>query len=144
MPAEEQVVRAVEILRGTTFDFRVEATADVVALYGLDVLVAALERLDAGIEPGPAQNRPLEQSDAPLPQGREAAQPVATVEEAEQQLKAIEEEPPTALDEEHRTLPGPDQGTRLALQDVQATLGEFLALALPYVEESDMQQLADV
>jgi hypothetical protein len=49
---ESEILRAVEILRGTTYDFRVEATIDVVALYGEASLVAALERLGAEIEPG--------------------------------------------------------------------------------------------
>ena len=48
---EVVTLRAVEILRGTTYDFRVEATVDVVNLFGPHVLVAALERLDAEIEP---------------------------------------------------------------------------------------------
>jgi hypothetical protein len=48
-----EVLRAVEILRGTTYDFRIEATTDVAALFGTDVLIAALERLDNEIEPRP-------------------------------------------------------------------------------------------
>lgn len=54
-PLRDKTDRAVEILRGTTYDFRVEATIDVASLFGPDVLVAALERLDAEIEPRPAQ-----------------------------------------------------------------------------------------
>ena len=46
-----KVARAVEILHGTTYDYRVEATIDVVNMYGPDVLIAALERLDAEIKP---------------------------------------------------------------------------------------------
>lgn len=48
---ETKIARAVEILRGTTYDYRVEATIDVVNLYGADVLVAALEQLDKEIRP---------------------------------------------------------------------------------------------
>ena len=48
---ETQIARAVEILRGTTYDYRVEATVDVVNLYGGEVLVAALEQLDREITP---------------------------------------------------------------------------------------------
>jgi hypothetical protein len=51
--SEVEILRAVEILRGTAYDFRLEATTDVVALFGTDVLVAALERLDNEIEPRP-------------------------------------------------------------------------------------------
>lgn len=51
LTGEAEILRAVEILRGTTYDFRLEATADVAALFGTDVLVAALERLDDEIEP---------------------------------------------------------------------------------------------
>jgi hypothetical protein len=49
--SEAKIARAVELLRGTTYDYRVEATIDVVNLYGPDVLVAALEQLDAEITP---------------------------------------------------------------------------------------------
>ena len=49
---ENEILSAVEMLRGTTYDFRIEATIDVASLYGADILVAALERLDEKIEPG--------------------------------------------------------------------------------------------
>jgi hypothetical protein len=48
---EAVTLQAVEILRGTNYDFRIEATVDVVNLFGPHVLVGALERLDAEIEP---------------------------------------------------------------------------------------------
>jgi hypothetical protein len=51
LESETKIARAVAILRGTTYDYRVEATIDVANLYGPDVLVAALEQLDAEIRP---------------------------------------------------------------------------------------------
>ena len=53
--SEAEILRAVEILRGTTYDFRLEATTDVVALFGTDILIDALERLDNEIELRPGR-----------------------------------------------------------------------------------------
>ena len=47
---EARILRAVEILRGTKYDFRVEATIDVAKFFGTEVLVEALARLDGEIK----------------------------------------------------------------------------------------------
>jgi hypothetical protein len=65
--SESEILSAVEILRGTTYDFRVEATIDVVNLFGPEVLVAALERLDAEIKPGPRSDGPARRFSSPRP-----------------------------------------------------------------------------
>lgn len=71
---ETRILRAVDILRGTSYDYRVEATIEVAALFGQDVLVAALESLDAEIEPHPRRKAARRPSRTGRKESRERAQ----------------------------------------------------------------------